>query len=303
MLTASPRERFTSRPGVVLALFFLVLTGTQLGRSAVYDLIAPHLPPGAAADRLLIQLFATAVTIAAVLLFCLLAERRSPTTLGFTPRGMLSEYGLGLLFGFAMLGGAVLLCLACGVLEVRKADALPSAGILLLFFAGFLIQGMSEEMLCRSYLLVSLSRGLPLWACAAVNALLFSVLHVGNPGISPIALVNIFLFGLFASILTLRRGSIWMAGALHSMWNFVQGNFFGIPVSGLTGSPSPLTTAVYPGTWADLIHGGAFGLEAGLAVTAVLIVSCAIALAVPTKRSEVAPPPRRSPGSTVTQYG
>jgi membrane protease YdiL (CAAX protease family) len=121
------------------------------------------------------------------------------------------------------------------------------------------------------------------------NALLFSLLHLGNPGVTVIALVNIFLFGLFASLLTLRRGSIWMVGALHSMWNFAQGNLFGIPVSGLVGCPSPLVTEMGEGKWQALVGGGAFGLEGGLAVTAVLAVACAIVLFSSTKKAEIAP--------------
>jgi membrane protease YdiL (CAAX protease family) len=138
--------------------------------------------------------------------------------------------------------------------------------------------------------MVSLSRRWPLWACALTNALLFSLLHLGNPDVSVIALVNIFLFGLFASMLTLRRGSVWMVGALHSMWNFAQGNLFGIPVSGLRGSPSPLESEFVPGTWQTLLNGGDFGLEGGLAVTLALLVGCAVLLLTPTKSAERAQP-------------
>jgi membrane protease YdiL (CAAX protease family) len=135
--------------------------------------------------------------------------------------------------------------------------------------------------------MVSLSRSLPLWACAAINALLFSLLHVGNPGVTVIALINIFLFGVFASLLTLRRGSVWLVCAIHSLWNFSQGNLFGIPVSGLGGLPSPLTAEVAEGGWQTLINGGAFGLEGGLAVTVVLAAACVTVWFASTKKSEI----------------
>ena len=289
MLAPTPGERLTAHPAVVFAFFIPVLLVTQWGRSAVYGLAASLLPAGTPPSTyLLLQLFATVVTVAVVLLYCLLAEGRRPVTLGFSRRGGFSEYGLGLLGGCILLGSAVLLCAVCGVLTVSVAATPPSIALLGLFFPGFLIQGMSEELLCRSYLMVSLSRGLPLWACAVTNALLFAVLHAGNPGVTVIALVNIFLFGLFASMLTLRRGSIWMVGALHSMWNFAQGNLFGIPVSGLTGSPSPFASELKGGRMAELLHGGDFGLEGGLAVTVVMAVACAAVLLLPTKQSEVA---------------
>ena len=289
MLLPTPGERLTDHPAVVFALFFLVMTVAQSGRSVIFSaveaMIADRMNYGIA---LIIELFATLSTVAVVLLYCLLVENRSLLSLGLTRRGAISEYVIGLAGGFLMLGGAVLLCIACGVMTVKLTDPPPSVGILSLFLVGFLIQGMSEEMLCRSYLMVSLSRGWPLWVCGVLNALIFALLHLGNSNVSVIALVNIFLFGLFASILTLRRGSIWMAGALHSMWNFAQGNLFGIPVSGIRGTPSPLSSHTAKGTWQELINGGAFGLEGGLAVTLVLAVSCAVALLIPTKKSEIA---------------
>ena len=180
-----------------------------------------------------------------------------------------------------MFGSAVLLTVFTKTVTLTPANGIPSLPLLLLFFLGFLIQGMSEELLCRSYLMLSLARRLPVWVCVAGNAMLFSLLHIGNPNVSAVALLNIFLFGVFASVLTLRRGSVWMIGALHSMWNFAQGNLFGIPVSGLKGLPSPMQASIAEGKWQTLISGGDFGLEGGLAVTAVLLVSLALVIFLP----------------------
>ncbi len=292
MLTPTPGERLTANPAVVFFMFFLVMLLTKYGRSALLSIVmavAPMLVQHMTfAVVMLIQLFATLVTVAVVLLYCLLVEKRSLLSLGFTGNGAWAEYAVGLVGGFGLFGSTVLLCVATGVVTVQVTADSPSWGLLALFLLGFLIQGMSEEMLCRSYLMVSLSRGWPLWVCAALNSLIFSVLHLGNDHVSVIALINIFLFGLFASILTIRRGSIWMVGALHSMWNFAQGNLFGIPVSGIRGLPSPLVSTLKNGMWQELLNGGAFGLEGGLSVTVVLLVACVIVLFCPTKKSEIA---------------
>ena len=288
MLTPTAGERLTSRPVVVLLLFIPTMLLTQLGRSLFADAVNYILPGDHDRNfQILLALAATSVTVAVVLLYCLFVEKRSLYSLGFTRRGALLEYGAGLLGGLVMFGICVSVCVISGTLTLSVSPSLPSWSILLLFFVGFLIQGLSEELLCRSYLMVSLSRGLPLWACAVANALVFSLLHLANPGISVIAILNIFLFGLFASILTLRRGSIWMAAGLHSMWNFAQGNLFGIPVSGMGGIASPLHAHMAEGGWQTLINGGVFGLEGGLAVTVVLTVCCAILLFLPTKKSEI----------------
>ena len=288
MLTPTPKERLTARPVVVLLLFLLTLTAAEVGRVLLAipcTLLIPNSLSGS--TSMLISLFATLATVAAVLIYCLAIERRTLSSLGFLRRGAVAEYAIGLAAGLGLFGLPVLLCVVTGTMSLSPAEAMPSLGLMLLFFVGFLIQGMSEEMLCRSYLMVSLSRGWPLWVCAVANALLFSLIHIGNPGVTVIALVNIFLFGLFASMLTLRRGSIWMVGAIHSMWNFAQGNLFGIPVSGLMGSPSPLVAKMGEEGWQTMVNGGSFGLEGGLAVTAVLAAACLVVVFASTKRSEV----------------
>ena len=288
LLTPTPKERLTAHPAVVLLLFIPVWLATQWGRTLLTRAVPAILPePPDTVTYLIISLFATTATVGVVLLFCLLAEGRSLCSLGLTKRGACREYAVGILGGLVLFGLPVLLCVIAGTLDLTITRPTPALLPLLLCLGGFLIQGASEELLCRSYLMVSLSRGLPLWACAIINALLFSLLHVNNPSVSVVALVNIFLFGLFASLLTLRRGSVWMVCAIHSMWNFAQGNVFGIPVSGITGLPSPLTAQVAEGGWQTLVNGGAFGLEGGLAVTVVLAVACVVVLMMPTKQSEV----------------
>ncbi|MBR6782394.1 MAG: CPBP family intramembrane metalloprotease [Clostridia bacterium] len=288
MLTPTAGERLTRHPAVVILCFLLVMLLAEEGKtlflSAGTQLLSHSL------DRnvvLLLSLFATIVTVGAVLLYCLVGERRSLLSLGFSGRGIITEYAGGLAGGLLLFGLPVLLCVLTGTLTLSAS--LPPWGLILLFLVGFLIQGLSEELLCRSYLMVSLSRGLPLWACVTVNALLFSLLHIGNPNVSPLALINILLFGLFASLLTLRRGSIWMAAGLHSIWNFSQGNLFGIPVSGLGGLPSPLTAQVADGRWQHLVNGGSFGLEGGLAVTLALALACGVVLCMPTREAEISP--------------
>ena len=287
MLTPTAGERLTRHPAVVILCFLPVLLLSELGRSlllAVGKGLISDSP-----DRslsLLLSLFATVATVGVVLLYCLVVERRSPLSLGFSKKNAPLEYAGGLLGGLLLFSFPILLCLLTGALTLSATA--PRWGLIGLFLVGFLIQGLSEELLCRSYLMVSLSRSLPPWLCVTTNALLFSLLHLGNPNVSGLAILNIFLFGVFASLLTLRRGSIWMAAGLHSMWNFSQGNLFGIPVSGLDGLPSPLNAHMAEGRWQSLVSGGSFGLEGGLFVTVALLLACGVAVLMPTKKDEIA---------------
>ena len=117
--------------------------------------------------------------------------------------------------------------------------------------------------------MVSFGRRYPMAAAVIANAVIFAALHLLNPGIAPLAIVNLILFGIFASCYFIRKGNIWGIGAFHSVWNLVQGNFYGIKVSGTTTSCTVFSSTAVGGR--EIINGGAFGLEGGLAVSLVLI--------------------------------
>ncbi len=232
-----------------------------------------------------VHLFTTVIMLVATVFFCRRVEKRSYTSMGFVAKGAVLEYMAGLGIGLALFALAVGFCVLTGQIEISLVDA-PSVPLLVMFFLGFLVQGMSEELLCRSFLMLSLSKGCKLWVCVLTNALLFAALHLFNAGITPLALLNLTLFGVFASVYTLRRGSIWGICAIHSMWNFAQGNVFGISVSGMSQTPS-VFTAVLPQNANGIINGGAFGLEGGLAVTVVLLMATVVVLLTKTKACEV----------------
>lgn len=228
------------------------------------------------------MLFANVGIILVTLLFCKLIQKRKATTVGFQKPGMWKEYLCGLGVGFVMFSVAVLLCVATGSLKFQGLSATFSVGIFVLFLLGYMIQGMAEEVLCRGYFLVSVGRRYPLAVGIFANAVFFAALHLLNDGISVLAFINLVLFGVFASVYFIKRGNIWGVGALHSIWNLVQGNVYGIRVSGMQTTCSILSSEMVDGR--ELINGGNFGLEGGLAVTIVLVVSTVIMLATRQQR-------------------
>ena len=233
---------------------------------------------------MVISLFAFAGIILAALLLGRWVDKRKLATYGFRKKGMFAEYGLGLVIGFVMFSAAVLICLATGSLKMALNVGSPL--MLFLFFLGFMVQGMGEEVLCRGLLMVSLSRRYSIPAAILTNSLVFAALHLGNDGVSVLALINLTLFGIVASVYFIKRGSIWGVAAIHSVWNFVQGNFYGIRVSGMVLKNSVFNSElVSEGT---LINGGDFGLEGGLAVTVTLLVCLVIFWKMPGKNTAAA---------------
>ncbi len=220
---------------------------------------------------ILAQLYSTAVVIAATLVFCVCMERRSPRTMGITRERAVSGYSLGLGVGFAIFALVYLLCIATGAFEFAGLNRDVGVGLLLLLFFGYVIQGASEEILFRGFLMLSLSRKYSVWLAVFANAVFFALMHLGNAGVNMLGVFNIFLFGIFISLYTLRSGSLLGACAIHTAWNFVQGHIFGCSVSGFVSVDSIFLTGVSEGS--TLTSGGAFGPEGGLAVTLILLLS------------------------------
>ena len=223
-----------------------------------------------------------------LLLFAFLIEKRTPYSLGFTKKNAVPLYAVGFLAGIALLAASV------GVASLNGSVALSFASEvswlwIILFLIGFIIQGAFEEILLRGVFFPALLRHFssPLIPCIA-SAAFFSAMHGANPGVSPIAFLNIFLFGALLSVLMLRTGSIIPCLALHSAWNFAEGCIFGSAVSGLPALPSLLTSALDANK--ALTNGGAFGPEGGVAVTLVLVVALAAAALIGEKKKPDVPP-------------
>ena len=236
-------------------------------------------------DLMLVSLFSTLIATILTIVYCRFIEKRSLHSIGFVKKKGVSDYFLGLLIGLILFSFSVLIAYLTGSVEFNGLNPTISYGIILLFLIAFIIQGMSEEVILRGYLMVSLSTKIPVIAAILINSLIFSVLHFTNPGASPLAALNIALFGIFASIFALKSDSLWGVCGIHSAWNFVQGNFFGFKVSGLDTTSSILSFSASEA--GSLFNGGSFGMEGGLGVTITLALGIIIVLLVKGKNSKV----------------
>ena len=104
-----------------------------------------------------IMLFATAAGTIFVLFYTGVIEERRARTLGFHKKHVLPQYLLGLLAGFAAFSMVVGVDLLCGGLQFERYVG-AFGGNLFLLLIGFLLQGMSEEVLCRGFIMTSTLR-------------------------------------------------------------------------------------------------------------------------------------------------
>lgn len=207
-------------------------------------------------------------------------EKRPFWTLGYELKDALKQYVRGFLFGMLMFVGSVAILGAFGSVAFEVGDpsqqGIAAVGGVFLVLFGWIIQGGAEEVLIRGWVLPVIGARYKPWIGLLVSSLIFALLHGLNPGLSAIALVNLALFGVFAGLYAMREGSMWGISALHSVWNWVQGNFFGFQVSGTNAEGGTLINLMETGE--DWLTGGAFGPEGGIAVTIVLVISILITL-------------------------
>lgn len=229
----------------------------------------------------IVQLYITIIPAICAVLFCCFAERRTLRSMGFVKDKWLIKYLAGMAIGFAAFSAVVGISAAFGGVVYAGTDTFNGLQYALLC-VGWLIQGAEEEILLRGYLMPSLSARLPMWAAILISSLFFSLMHIFNSGFSVLAFVNVFLIGIFIALVSLRFNSIFTCCAFHSMWNWAQGNFYGLSVSGIEAGPSVMRFSVVSNN--ELWTGGVFGLEASLASLIVVIAAIVLLLFIPDKK-------------------
>ena len=271
---------------VVLALVFMV--AGQIGAYAPAVALG-FVKPGGGTDgwpQMAYQLAACfGLTTILTLLWARLFERRGPSALGLNADGP-KRFVRGYLVGLGFLLAVVGIIWAAGGYVVEGPGAFGSAavgaallpiGVLML---GFIIQGSTEEIVFRGWLMQLIASRHGLWIAVIANSALFALAHAANIAPSKelyVGLANIVLFGLFISLYAAREGSLWGVCGWHAAWNWLLGLGFGLEVSGQVIDTVPLIadlTGKDGAAW--WLTGAAFGPEASLVTTAVLLMGTVV---------------------------
>jgi membrane protease YdiL (CAAX protease family) len=214
-------------------------------------------------------------------------ERRPFGTIGLNTSARIFEYGRGFLFGLLMFGSAVGLLALLGYIEIEAINFGPAAWIgVATILIGWIVQGAAEEVVARGFMLPIIGARWRPWIGVLLSSSAFGLLHLLNPNLNWLAMLNLVLFGFFAALYALWEEGLWGIFAIHSVWNWAQGNLFGFEVSGNAfGGDSLLDLSE---TGPDLLTGGAFGPEGGLVVTLVLLLSSLAVWLASRRRSSAA---------------
>lgn len=232
-----------------------------------------------------IELFTNGTTLILLALWVILKEGRPFVSVGLRARNWFGRFVLGVVIGAAMMATGVFILVAAGQYAdgVSAHTTLGSAavGTVALLVVVWIVQGSTEEIVVRGYMLQIGGLSLPAWVAIIGSSLIFAVAHLD---FTPLPLINITLFAVFACFVALGQGSLWLIAGIHVGWNYFQGNVFGVPVSG---HPRDVSIWAYGPTEgsSSVVNGGDFGIEGSLMGTALLAVATVIAF-VYFRRSE-----------------
>ena len=212
--------------------------------------------------------FGTLISI----IYCRFFEARPMRSMGFTKEKVLTHYLRGLLTGAVLMSAITLLSVICRGNNIALCSNI-NFGLIGLYFLGFLVQGMSEEVIFRGFLMNTIAGRFHAFIAIGISAVAFSLAHVMNPGFGVLVFINLAMFGVFASLYMIAFDDIWGACAIHSVWNFTQGSFYGISVSGSGNQESVFRTTAASSS--KLLTGGDFGIEGSIFTTVVLAAGIA----------------------------
>ena len=202
-------------------------------------------------------------------------EKNSLSSLGFVKRNWLKYLVWGIMISLVQMGVIALVYQVSGIGSfVLNELSLEPLLFILGLFPFWLLQGGTEEVATRGWLLTRIASRANLPLAIAISSSLFGILHLGNSGVTFLSVLNIVLDGVLAGLLLVYTDSIWLVVAQHGTWNYVQGNLLGFQVSG-TGADASIFSFTM-GSGPDWLTGGEFGAEGSIITTLVLLVSVVI---------------------------
>ncbi|VJS05635.1 caax amino protease family [Streptococcus pneumoniae] len=217
--------------------------------------------------RLILGLLAFGFILNTVFRWTRKVEKRPIRTLGFYRENFLSN----LLKGFSLGLALFLRLVALGQYRLDSIHLDTYSLAFTLFTIPFwILQGTAEELVTRAWLIPQLAKRTNLKVAIIISSSLFTLLHLGNPGITFLSAIDLFLFGVAMSLYLLKTDTIWGIGGIHGAWNFAQGNLFGVLVSGQSSGTSIMKFT--PQGNQDWLSGGSFGIEGSIVSSIILFL-------------------------------
>jgi membrane protease YdiL (CAAX protease family) len=167
---------------------------------------------------------------------------------------------------------------------------------LLMSLAVFAVAAAWEEAFFRGYLLQTFVRsGFAIWAVLGMSCF-FGLVHMGNKDATLLSGTNTALAGIVFSLAYLKTRDLWFPFGIHLMWNWMQGSFFGIEVSGVTSlAKEPFLREIDSGP--EWLTGASYGIEGSISCTAALVILGILIYVIPSLKPDADVLRLNQPGS------
>ena len=171
-----------------------------------------------------------------------------------SPLAAIAELASGIAFALLLVASADRLIVLTTELRHAPGAGFPWRELLTVFMPA----AVHEELVFRGYLFQRIRswRRLP---AIAISSGTFAILHLGNSGVTPLALVNLFVAGVLLALAWERNHHLWLPIGIHLGWNVATGPIFGYEVSGYVSGESIWR---FVGSGPKWLTGGTFGVEA-----------------------------------------
>ena len=206
-------------------------------------------------------------TLFTVWVFQTFVNKESFTSIGLRFTNYESDLFQGLLVGGTLISSGFLILFVFNLIEVDLTYF--SFYDQIFYFFLFIIVSLNEEIAIRGYIFQNLCQSFNKYIALIISSLVFMLMHIGNPNIGVLPLVNLFLAGIFLGIYKVHKNNLWFPIGAHLVWNYLQGPIYGFEVSGNKINSlfeQKLTGHV-------LFTGGSFGYEGSIILTLFLCIS------------------------------
>ena len=225
----------------------------------------------------LIMYYGYIIMAGIALLYWKLIEKKSLSEMGLTKH--FGNYFIGAFIGVILLTLSVVAIVLTGSIKYYGIFENVDIVMILLLFGGFIIQGATEEILCRGIVLHTLKEKTSIGIAIAVSTILFIIPHwsslfAGDVIYGVIGVANLVLISVIFSLLTIDFKSIWAACGLHSFWNAILYSVLGLNLSGKDEKVASIFNMQSVGK--SIWNGGEYGIEASIITTIILAFAVAL---------------------------
>lgn len=269
----------------VLAFIMIYIFSALLGEAVVigvlygmgYDPLHGVMPNGQISE--LIFYYGFFIFSAITLLYCRFIEKKKIMLTNIWRK--IKDYIFGALIATILL--VIIICINCiiGAMNYCGLNANISIESLMLWLIAFFIQGATEEIMCRGFLLYGLKKRISIPLAIFISSTAFVVPHLSSLIeaefiYAMIGIINIYLISIIFSILVLWRGNIWIACGLHSIWNFILYSVMGLSLSGSESVSKGVI--LFKLEKANIFNGAEYGIEASVITIIVLSILLCVVL-------------------------